>query len=93
MLMGHLSPLDNIGPEDIGLDKLEKRLDDGTVKEVILATNPTVEGEATAYYISEMVRARNLNASRIAYGVPFGGELEYVNTGTLAHAFAGRQQI
>ncbi len=93
VLMGHLSPLDNIGPEDIGLDKLEKRLDDGTVKEVILATNPTVEGEATAYYISEMVRARDLQASRIAYGVPFGGELEYVNTGTLAHAFAGRQQL
>ncbi len=93
VLMGHLSPLDNIGPEDIGLDKLEKRLDDGTVKEVILATNPTVEGEATAYYISEMVIARELKASRIAYGVPFGGELEYVNTGTLAHAFAGRQQL
>ena len=93
VLMGHLSPLDNIGPEDIGLDKLEKRLDDGTVKEVILATNPTVEGEATAYYISEMVIARELKASRIAYGVPFGGEIEYVNTGTLAHAFAGRQQL
>lgn len=93
VLMGHLSPLDNIGPEDIGLDVLEKRLDDGTVKEVILATNPTVEGEATAYYISEMVHARELKASRIAYGVPFGGELEYVNTGTLAHAFAGRQQL
>lgn len=93
VLMGHLSPLDNIGPEDIGLDRLGERLDDGSVKEVILATNPTVEGEATAYYISEMVHARNLKASRIAYGVPFGGELEYVNTGTLAHAFAGRQQI
>jgi len=93
VLMGHLSPLDNIGPDDIGLDLLDKQLADGTIQEVILATNPTVEGEATAYYISEMVRTYSLKASRIAYGVPFGGELEYVNTGTLAHAFAGRLQL
>jgi len=93
VLMGHLSPLDNIGPDDIGLDLLDKHLSGGTIQEVILATNPTVEGEATAYYISEMVRAHELKASRIAYGVPFGGELEYVNTGTLAHAFAGRLQL
>ncbi len=93
VLMGHLSPLDNIGPDDIGLDLLDKHLSGGTIQEVILATNPTVEGEATAYYISEMVRAHELKASRIAYGVPFGGELEYVNSGTLAHAFAGRLQL
>ncbi|MBL1433403.1 MAG: recombination protein RecR [Gammaproteobacteria bacterium] len=93
VLMGHLSPLDNIGPEDIGLDLLDKQLGNGMIQEVILATNPTVEGEATAYYISEMVRTQGLKASRIAYGVPFGGELEYVNTGTLAHAFAGRLQL
>jgi len=93
VLMGHLSPLDNIGPDDIGLDLLDEHLSGGTIQEVILATNPTVEGEATAYYISEMVRAHELKASRIAYGVPFGGELEYVNTGTLAHAFAGRLQL
>ncbi len=93
VLMGHLSPLDNIGPDDIGLDLLDKHLSGGTIQEVILATNPTVEGEATAYYISEMVHAHELKASRIAYGVPFGGELEYVNSGTLAHAFSGRQQL
>lgn len=91
VLMGHLSPLDGIGPEDIGLELLAQRLDQGEIKEVVLATNFTVEGEATAHYISEMVNARQITASRIAHGVPVGGELEYVNSSTLSHAFSGRQ--
>lgn len=91
VLMGHLSPLDGIGPEDIGLDMLATRLEQGDIKEVVLATNFTVEGEATAHYISEMVNSRNITASRIAHGVPVGGELEYVNSSTLSHAFSGRQ--
>ncbi|MGW8228833.1 MAG: recombination mediator RecR [Gammaproteobacteria bacterium] len=93
VLMGHLSPLDGIGPEDIGLDELAKRLDEGEVNEVILATNPTVEGEATAHYIAEMVNRRNIRATRIAHGVPMGGELEFVNSSTLSQAFTGRSQI
>ncbi len=91
VLMGHLSPLDGIGPEEIGLGLLAQRLDQGEIKEVVLATNFTVEGEATAHYISEMVNSRNITASRIAHGVPVGGELEYVNSSTLSHAFSGRQ--
>lgn len=93
VLMGHLSPLDGIGPEDIGLDRLARRFGDGQVQEVILATNPTVEGEATAHYIADMARQHRIRASRIAYGVPFGGELEYVDSGTLSHALAGRREI
>jgi len=93
VLMGHLSPLDGIGPEQLGLPALEQLLDRGEVREVILATNPTVEGEATAHYIGEMVLRRGIRASRIAHGVPVGGELEYVDGGTLAHALAGRQLI
>lgn len=93
VLMGHLSPLDGIGPEDIGLDQLEQRFREGAVQEVILATNPTVEGEATAHYIADMAREHGVRASRIAYGVPFGGELEYVDAGTLSHAIAGRRDI
>lgn len=93
VLMGHLSPLDGIGPEDIGLDLLAKRLDSGEITEVILATNPTVEGEATAHYISEMVHSRGIRVTRIAHGVPLGGELEYVDGGTLSHAFNGRREI
>ncbi len=93
VLMGHLSPLDGIGPEDIGLNELAKRLDEGEVTEVILATNPTVEGEATAHYIAEMVKRRNIKVTRIAHGVPMGGELEYVNSSTLSQAFSGRSQI
>jgi len=93
VLMGHLSPLDGIGPAELGLDQLERRLDGGEVGEVILATNPTVEGEATAHYIGELARARHIRASRIAHGVPLGGELEYVDGGTLAHAFAGRRDV
>jgi len=93
VLMGHLSPLDGIGPEDIGLDLLNERLQQGDVQEVIVATNPTVEGEATAHYISELARQAQVRASRIAYGVPFGGELEFVDAGTLSHALTGRQII
>ena len=93
VLMGHLSPLDGIGPEDIGLDLLAQRLDSGDIAEVILATNPTVEGEATAHYISEMVHSRGIRVTRIAHGVPLGGELEYVDGGTLSHAFNGRREV
>jgi len=90
VLHGHLSPLDGIGPDDIGLELLEARLDEGGVEEVILATNPTVEGEATAHYIAEQIRERGLRLSRLAYGVPLGGALEYVDGGTLSRAFNGR---
>ena len=90
VLMGRLSPLDGIGPEELGLDRFEQRLDEGEVKEVILATNPTVEGEATAHYIGELARERDVRVTRIAHGVPLGGELEYVDAGTLSHAFSGR---
>ncbi|MEK7321927.1 MAG: recombination mediator RecR [Pseudomonadota bacterium] len=93
VLMGHLSPLDGIGPEELGVADLLDRLAEGEIKEVILATNPTVEGEATAHYISELVRARGIKASRIAHGVPLGGELEYIDGGTLSHAFAGRKSL
>ncbi|MEN8170100.1 MAG: recombination mediator RecR [Pseudomonadota bacterium] len=93
VLMGHLSPLDGIGPEDIGLDLLARRLDEGNITEVILATNPTVEGEATAHYISDMVHSRGMRVTRIAHGVPLGGELEYVDGGTLSHAFHGRREV
>jgi recombination protein RecR len=93
VLMGHLSPLDGIGPAELGLDTLEARLGEGEVREIILATNPTVEGEATAYYIAELARERGIRATRIAHGVPLGGELEYVDGGTLAHAFAGRRDL
>ncbi len=93
VLMGHLSPLDGIGPEDIGLDLLSQRLDEGNISEVILATNPTVEGEATAHYISDMVHSRGMKVTRIAHGVPLGGELEYVDGGTLSHAFHGRREV
>lgn len=93
VLMGHLSPLDGIGPAELGLDALDAILDEGAVTEVILATNPTVEGEATAHYIAELCARRGISASRIAHGVPVGGELEYVDSGTLSHAFAGRQKL
>jgi recombination protein RecR len=93
VLMGHLSPLDGIGPEELGLGMLETILDEGGISEVILATNPTVEGEATAHYIGELCTQRAIRATRIAHGVPLGGELEYVDSGTMSHAFAGRQKI
>lgn len=93
VLMGHLSPLDGIGPAEIGLDLLDQRLRSGEVSELILATNPTVEGEATAHYISELAAAGGIRATRIAHGVPLGGELGYVDSGTLSHAFTGRQEL
>ncbi len=93
VLMGHLSPLDGVGPQEIGIGAFEKLLGEGEVREVILATNPTVEGEATAHFLAEVVTRFGLRASRIAHGVPVGGELEYVDGGTLAHALAGRQAI
>ena len=93
VLMGHLSPLDGIGPEELGIPRLEALLDEGEVKEVVLATNLTVEGEATAHFIGELARQRGIRSTRIAYGVPVGGELEYVDGGTLARAFAGRQDV
>lgn len=90
VLMGHLSPLDGIGPDDLGIKQLTQLFNKQIVKEVILATNPTVEGEATAHYISELIKPYSIKATRIAHGVPLGGELEYIDSGTLAHAFAGR---
>jgi recombination protein RecR len=92
VLMGRLSPLDGIGPEELGIPRFEARLDEGEVKEVILATNLTVEGEATAQYLTDLVRARGIRATRIAYGVPVGGELEYIDRTTLARAMAGRRE-
>lgn len=93
VLMGHLSPLDGIGPKEIGLDLLEARLNEGNIEEIILATNPTVEGEATAHFISELAKTAGLKATRIAHGVPVGGELEYIDGGTLSHAFSGRREV
>lgn len=91
ILMGHLSPIDGIGPDDLGLDLLAKQLAEGQIKELILATNPTVEGEATAHYIAEMAKSSGIQVSRIAHGVPVGGELEYVDGTTLSHALSGRK--
>lgn len=93
VLMGHLSPLDGIGPDDIGLDILGQRFREGQINEVILATNPTVEGDATAHYIADMARQHQIRTSRIAHGVPVGGELEFVDQATLGHAFSGRKQF
>ena len=94
VLKGHLSPLDGLGPEAIGIPQLMARIEEqGTFTEVILATNPTVEGEATAHYIAQLLSSKGLIASRIAHGVPLGGELELVDGGTLAHALAGRRPI
>jgi recombination protein RecR len=93
VLMGHLSPLDGIGPEDIGVELFRTRLRGGEVQEVIFATNPTVEGEATAHYLGEMVKEHQIRATRIAHGVPFGGELEYIDGGTLARALVARLQL
>lgn len=93
VLMGHLSPLDGIGPEELGLSRLEEWLADGEVNELIIATNPTVEGDATAHYLADLATRHDVSASRIAHGVPLGGELEYVDGGTLSHAFYGRRAI
>jgi recombination protein RecR len=93
VLMGHLSPLDGIGPQELGLGSLEQRLAEGGINEMIIATNPTVEGDATAHYLADLAERHNVRASRIAHGVPLGGELEYVDGGTLSHAFYGRRVI
>ncbi len=93
VLMGHLSPLDGIGPDEIGLPELGQLFDEGEIEEVILATSTTVEGEATAHFIGEMVRKRNLKVTRIAHGIPMGGGLEYVNSRTISHAMAGRREL
>lgn len=93
VLNGRLSPLDGIGPDDIGIDQLEKQLQSGTVKELILATNSTVEGEATAHFIAQLALEQHIKVSRIAHGVPVGGELEFIDSSTLAHAFSGRREI
>lgn len=93
VLMGRLSPIDGIGPDEIGISQLLQRVDQENISEVILATNPTVEGEATAYYITSRLKDKGVTVSRIAHGVPLGGELEFVDVGTLAHALQGRQVI
>lgn len=93
VLMGRLSPLDGVGPKEINLDKLIKRAQDGVIQEVILATNYTVEGEATAHYIGELIKTRGLSVSRIARGLPMGGEIEYVDSGTLSMALLGRKNL
>jgi recombination protein RecR len=93
VLKGHLSPLDGLGPEAIGIPELLARVEAGAFSEVILATNPTVEGEATAHYIAQLLAREGLVTSRIAHGMPLGGELEMVDGGTLAHALAGRRPM
>lgn len=93
VLMGHLSPLDGIGPDQLGIELLENRLQTDKVEELIIATNPTVEGDATAHFLAEIAARHNVPASRIAHGVPLGGELEYVDGGTLSHAFFGRRVV
>ena len=93
VLKGHLSPLDGLGPEAIGIPELLKRIENADFQEIILATNSTVEGEATAHYIAQLLSPKGLTVSRIAHGVPLGGELELVDGGTLSHALAGRRPI
>lgn len=93
VMMGHLSPLDGIGPDELGLSKLAEWLGGGEVKELIIATNATVEGDATAHYLADLASRHDVTASRIAHGVPLGGELEYVDSGTLSHAFYGRRIV
>lgn len=93
VLKGHLSPIDGLGPEEIGIPALVERVQGSAVTEVILATNPTVEGEATAHYIAGLLKPLGIQVSRIAHGVPLGGELEFIDGGTLAHALAGRTLI
>lgn len=92
VLQGRLSPLDGVGPRELGLDQLEARLGQGEVQELIIATNPTVEGEATAHYLAQLARQHGVRPSRLAHGVPLGGELEYVDRGTLSHAFGTRTE-
>lgn len=90
VLMGRLSPLDGLGPQELGAEPLQRRLGAGEVHELVIATNPTVEGEATAHWLAQLARAAGVRATRLAHGVPLGGELEYVDRGTLAHAFGSR---
>jgi recombination protein RecR len=92
VLMGRLSPLDGIGPEDLGIKKLTDLLNTGEVREVILATSTTVEGQATAHYLTELIQGRGIRVTRLAQGIPLGGELEFVDSGTLAHAISSRRQ-
>lgn len=92
VLLGRLSPLDGLGPKELGLDLLSARLAEGEVKELIIATNPTVEGEATAHYLAQLARQHGVRPSRLAHGVPLGGELEFIDRGTLAHAFGQRNE-
>ncbi len=93
VLQGRLSPLDGIGPAELGLDQLSQQLAEGEVRELIIATNPTVEGEATAHYLAQLARQAGVRPSRLAHGVPLGGELEYVDRGTLSHAFGSRSEM
>jgi recombination protein RecR len=93
VLQGRLSPLDGIGPRELGLEQLERRLAEGEVQELIIATSATVEGEATAHYLAQLARARKVQPSRLAQGLPLGGELEYVDRGTLSHAFGTRSEF
>lgn len=93
ILQGRLSPLDGIGPAELGLDQLAARLGEGEVQELIIATNPTVEGEATAHYLAQLARQQGVRPSRLTHGVPLGGELEYVDRGTLSHAFGSRSEM
>jgi recombination protein RecR len=93
LLLGHLSPIDGIGPDEIGIPQLDQMLGEGEVKELIIATGTTVEGEATSHFISELAHRHKVMASRIAHGVPMGGELEYVDSNTLALALRGRRRV
>lgn len=93
VLQGRLSPLDGIGPRELGLEQLAERLAQGDVQELIIATNPTVEGEATAHYLAQLARQAGVRPSRLTHGVPIGGELEYVDRGTLSHAFGTRSEM
>lgn len=93
VLQGRLSPLDGIGPRELGLEKLAARLAEGEVQELVIATNPTVEGEATAHYLAQLSRQHGVKPTRLAHGVPLGGELEYVDRGTLSHAFGSRGEM
>ena len=93
VLMGHMSPLDGVGPTELGIDLLERRLEQEDIAEVVLATSVTVEGDATAHLIANLAARHGIKASRIAYGVPMGGELEFIDSGTLSRALSGRRQI
>jgi len=93
VLMGHLSPIDGIGPKEIGIDILLKQVKEQGIRELIMATNPTIEGETTAHYIADQIGPLGVEVTRIAHGVPLGGELENIDGGTLAHAFEGRRRL